>query len=109
MLLDVRPWGHTGKAAEALLEEVGITTNKNTIPGETASPFVTSGIRIGAPALTTRGMGEAEMKQLGQCIANTLKYHTDAAAIAKVREHTAELAAAFPLFSQQTNLITEGC
>lgn len=101
LLIDVRPWGLTGKEAEKLLEQVGITVNKNTIPGETASPFVTSGIRIGTPALTTRGMGDAEMQVLGQCIANALKHRDDPAAMAKVGQQTAELAGAFPLFSRE--------
>ena len=100
MLIDVRPWGLTGKEAEKHLEHVGITVNKNTIPGETASPFVTSGIRIGTPALTTRGMGSEEMVTLGRCIADALKNRDDPAAIAKVRERTAELAGAFPLFKR---------
>ncbi|MBB6634794.1 serine hydroxymethyltransferase [Cohnella thailandensis] len=100
MLIDVRPWGLTGKEAEKRLEHVGITVNKNTIPGETASPFVTSGIRIGTPALTTRGMGSEEMVTLGRCIADALKNRDDPAAIAKVRERTAELAGAFPLFKR---------
>nr|WP_261779914.1 serine hydroxymethyltransferase [Paenibacillus xylanexedens] len=100
MLIDVRPWGLTGKEAERLLEHVGITVNKNTIPGETTSPFVTSGIRIGTPALTTRGMDEKEMIRLGRCIARALRHRDDPVVIAKVREQTAELAGAFPLFSR---------
>ncbi|MGG4129297.1 serine hydroxymethyltransferase [Paenibacillus illinoisensis] len=100
MLIDVRPWGLTGKEAERLLEHVGITVNKNTIPGETTSPFVTSGIRIGTPALTTRGMDEEEMIRLGRCIARALRHRDDPVVIAKVREQTAELAGAFPLFSR---------
>lgn len=99
MLIDVRPWGLTGKRAEAVLEQVGITVNKNMIPGETASPFVTSGIRIGTPALTTRGMGTQDVQLLGNCIAEALKHHDNEAIIAKVRQETAALAAAYPLFA----------
>lgn len=101
MLIDVRPWGLTGKQAEAILEHVGITVNKNTIPGETASPFVTSGIRIGTPALTTRGMGDEEMRILGECIAAVLKRHGDDSVAASVHEHTKALAARFPLFMKE--------
>jgi glycine hydroxymethyltransferase len=68
MLVDLRNKDITGKAAEKLLDEVGITTNKNTVPNETASPFVTSGIRIGTPASTTRGFGEAEMIEIADII-----------------------------------------
>ena len=73
LLLDVTTLGLTGKEAEALLTEVNITTNKNTIPKETQSPFVTSGVRVGTAALTTRGMNEAEMEEIGQMIIDTLK------------------------------------
>jgi glycine hydroxymethyltransferase len=73
MLLDLRSKDITGKDAEAALEKAGITVNKNTIPFETRSPFVTSGIRIGTPALTTRGMKEKEMEQIGGMIVETLK------------------------------------
>nr|WP_300005738.1 serine hydroxymethyltransferase [Tissierella sp.] len=68
MLLDVRDKGLTGKKAEALLEEVNVTTNKNTIPFDPESPFVTSGVRIGTPAITTRGMKEEEMKEIAEII-----------------------------------------
>lgn len=99
MLVDVRPWGLTGKKAEKALEQAGITVNKNTIPGETASPFVTSGIRLGTPALTTRGMGEREMRTLGRCIAGVLKHHGDAAVLDEAKEQASQLASAFPLFA----------
>src|SRR5690606_21307288 len=66
LLVDLRGRGITGKDAEKALERAGITVNKNTVPGETESPFVTSGIRIGTPALTTRGLGEAEMREIGR-------------------------------------------
>lgn len=77
MLIDVGHIGLTGKEAEALLEEVGIATNKNTIPNDPNSPFVTSGVRIGTPAVTTRGMKEAEMKELAEIIAATLNKDND--------------------------------
>lgn len=73
LLLDVTTLGLTGKEAEALLSEVNITTNKNTIPKETKSPFVTSGVRMGTAALTSRGMKEAEMEEVGQMIVDALK------------------------------------
>jgi len=62
----------TGKALEALLGQANITVNKNTIPKETLSPFVTSGVRLGTPAVTTRGMGPAEMKEIADCIADCI-------------------------------------
>jgi glycine hydroxymethyltransferase len=73
LLLNVKSLGLTGKVAEHVLDEVGITTNKNTIPYDTASPFVTSGIRIGTPAATSRGFKEEEMKEVGLIIASVLK------------------------------------
>ncbi|WP_352419985.1 serine hydroxymethyltransferase [Proteiniborus sp.] len=77
MLLDVRNKGLTGKKAEALLDHIGVTTNKNTIPFETESPFITSGLRIGTPAVTTRGMKEEEMKEIANIISLTLEEKTD--------------------------------
>ena len=73
MLVDLRNKGLTGKAAEKMLGEVHITVNKNTVPFETESPFVTSGIRIGTAAVTSRGMGVAEMKAVATLIADTLE------------------------------------
>ncbi|GIS84051.1 MAG: hypothetical protein CM1200mP16_03510 [Nitrospina sp.] len=73
MLLDLRPQDITGKDAESALEKAGITVNKNTTPFETRSPFVTSGVRIGTPALTTRGMKEKEMEEIGGFIIQTWK------------------------------------
>ena len=72
MLLDLTSTGVTGKALEALLGQANITVNKNTIPKETLSPFVTSGVRLGTPAVTTRGMGPAEMKEIADCIADCI-------------------------------------
>jgi glycine hydroxymethyltransferase len=101
MLIDVRPWQLTGKQAEAILEDVGITVNKNTIPFDTESPFVTSGVRIGTPAITTRGMRENEMVELGKCIAKVLKSQGQSEVSAKVRQRIKLMSSAFPLFWQE--------
>ncbi len=73
LLLDVTPLNLTGKVAEKALDDVGVTTNKNTIPFDTESPFVTSGVRIGTAAVTTRGFGIEEMKEIAEIISLTLK------------------------------------
>ena len=98
LLVNVKAKGLTGKEAEERLDKVGITVNKNTIPFETESPFVTSGIRIGTPALTTRGMGVAEMRTIGDLIAQTLE--KDRSDFAAIRETIAELCEAHPLYSE---------
>ena len=98
MLLDLRSKGLTGKVAEEALDKAGITVNKNTVPKETQSPFVTSGIRIGTPAVTTRGMGEPEMHRIASLINTVLAAPDDAATQARVRADVAKLAAAFPLY-----------
>lgn len=98
MLVDLRSKGLTGKVAEEALDKAGITVNKNTVPKETQSPFVTSGIRIGTPAVTTRGMGEPEMHKIATLINTVLAAPTDAALQARVRADVAKLAAAFPLY-----------
>ena len=90
----------TGKDAENALEHAGITVNKNTVPGETRSPFVTSGLRMGTPALTTRGMEEAEMAQVAGWIAEVLAAPTDEAKIRGVRAKVLELCEAFPLYPE---------
>ncbi|MGB4439681.1 MAG: serine hydroxymethyltransferase, partial [Sedimentibacter sp.] len=77
MLVDVRNKGLTGKEAEKMLDEIHITTNKNTIPFDPQSPFVTSGLRIGTPAVTTKGMKEAEMIELADIIDNSLSKNQD--------------------------------
>jgi len=96
LLVDLRGKNLTGKAAEATLDRCGIHTNKNTIPGDPQSPFVTSGLRLGASALTTRGMGEAEMVRLAELIDAALAA-TDDAALERVTADVRELAAGFPL------------
>jgi glycine hydroxymethyltransferase len=96
MLVDLRNKDITGKAAEKLLDEVGITTNKNTVPNETASPFVTSGIRIGTPASTTRGFGEAEMIEIADIISWVIENRDADLEPARVR--VKELCDRFPLY-----------
>lgn len=98
MLVDVKQKGLTGKEAQLLLDEVGITVNKNTIPFETESPFVTSGIRIGTPALTTRGMKEKEMAEIAGLISLMLKNKDSEAVKKTVREAVARLCKKFPLY-----------
>jgi glycine hydroxymethyltransferase len=98
MLVDLRNKGLTGKVAEKALDLAGITVNKNTVPKETQSPFVTSGIRIGTPAVTTRGLKEPEMRQVAELIDRVLSHAADATVAAAVREDVRVLAAAFPLY-----------
>jgi glycine hydroxymethyltransferase len=100
VLLDLRPWNLTGKEAEKLLELAGITVNKNTIPYDPETPFVTSGIRMGTAALTTRGMKEDEMVQIGKVIASILKSKGDPVVIDMAREKTKAICADYPLFQQ---------
>ena len=98
MLLDLRPFGLTGKEMEARLDACGITVNKNTIPNDPEKPFVTSGIRIGTPAVTTRGMGQEEMRTIARLITRVA---TDfPAAQEDVRAQVAALCRAFPLFTK---------
>lgn len=97
LLLDVTTLNLTGKEAEALLTEVNITTNKNTIPKETQSPFVTSGVRMGTAALTTRGMKEQEMELIGQMIVDTLKKSTPPE---EIKQKVLDLVANFPIFQE---------
>ncbi|MBQ9693359.1 MAG: ribose 5-phosphate isomerase B [Kiritimatiellae bacterium] len=96
-LVDVKAAGLTGKVAAAALDNAGIICNKNTIPFDTESPFVTSGIRIGTAAVTTRGMAEPEMRQLGEWIVAILKNPEDTALQATVRKEVCALAARFPV------------
>jgi glycine hydroxymethyltransferase len=97
MLVDVGSRNLTGKECQAALDEAGITVNKNTIPFETRSPFQASGIRLGTPAVTTRGMKETEMAAVADMISEVLLDVKNTGAIAKVRERVRELTAAFPL------------
>ncbi len=98
MLVDLRTTDLTGKQAEAALDQAGITVNKNTVPFETRSPFVTSGIRIGTPAVTTRGMGEAEMVAIAGLIHAALQAVDDAPKLASIRRDVQDLCARFPLY-----------
>jgi glycine hydroxymethyltransferase len=97
MMVDVGAKGISGKEAEKALEKVAITVNKNTIPFDTRPPMVASGIRIGTPAVTTRGMGPAEMDVIGDAIVRTLEAREDAAVQESVRRTVSELCAGFPL------------
>ncbi len=99
MLVDLRAKELTGKEAEKLLGHAGITVNKNTIPDDPQSPFVTSGIRIGTPAITTRGMGKAEMTRIAELIDEALTGR-DEATLARVKGAVEELAGRFPLYAE---------
>ena len=98
MLVDVRSTGLTGKEAEHLLDEVGITCNKNTIPFDPASPFVTSGIRLGTPALTTRGLQVKDMEEIADMIAAVLNNPEDKAVHEEASKRVAALCEAYPLY-----------
>jgi glycine hydroxymethyltransferase len=101
MLVDVFSKGMLGSEAEKALGEAGITVNKNAIPFDTNPPMKPSGIRIGTPALTTRGMKEDEMRQIGHWIAQSLLQRTDATFLNKVRKQVLELCDAFPLYADR--------
>jgi len=98
MLADLRNLNITGKDAENVLGRAGITVNKNSIPFETLKPFITSGIRIGTPTLTTRGMKEPEMEIVAGLIIDVLKNHNDDAVINRTRDKVRELCEAFPMY-----------
>jgi len=98
MLVDLRARGITGKDAEAALGRVQITVNKNAIPNDPEKPMVTSGIRIGSPAITTRGFGEAEARETAHCIADVLERPSDEARARNVRERVAGLTRRFPVY-----------
>jgi glycine hydroxymethyltransferase len=107
MLVDLRP-SHpelSGKEAEHALEEAGVTVNKNTVPGETRSPFVTSGLRIGTPALTTRGMAKGEMEQIASWIVRVLDHPGDETLLRVVRAEVTELCGGFPLYDEFRSLV----
>jgi len=101
MLVDVFSQGMLGSEAERALELAGITVNKNAIPFDTNPPLKPSGIRLGTPALTTRGMKEAEMMQIGHWISEALHHRTDDAILAKIRKQVLGLAEAFPLYPER--------
>ena len=100
MVVDLRPFDAecTGKVAQLVLDEAGITLNKNTVPDDPRSPFVTSGVRIGTPSVTTQGMTEKEMPLIAKFIAEALRHRDDPAAIARVRAQVADLCAKFPVY-----------
>src|SRR5437660_9155636 len=100
MLVDVFSKGMLGSEAEKALGEAGITVNKNAIPFDTNPPMKPSGIRIGTPALTTRGMKEAEMLKVGAFIAEALNSHKDAQVLSRIRKQVRELADDFPLYPE---------
>jgi glycine hydroxymethyltransferase len=101
VLIDVFSKGITGKQAEKALEQAGITVNKNTIPFDTNPPMVTSGIRIGTPALTTRGMKEEEMRVIGEFISDTLENIQDSNLQRRIRSEVKELTSRFPLYESR--------
>jgi glycine hydroxymethyltransferase len=103
MLVDLRSRNLTGKVAEKALDLAGITVNKNTVPKETQSPFVTSGIRVGTPAVTTRGMKEPEMDRIASLINTVLSAPEDAALAGRVRDDVRELTNGFPLYPSSFN------
>lgn len=105
MLVDVSPLGLTGKAAEKILEAASITVNKNGIPFDPNPPMVTSGIRIGTPALTTRGMRESEMECIGKLIARVLREPESESARSYVRKEVARLTEAFPLYPERLAIL----
>jgi len=92
----------TGKEIEHLLDECHITVNKNSIPNDPASPFITSGIRLGTPSVTTRGMKEKEMVRIGKMIANVIK--NKEAALEEVNKEVAEICKNFPLYANDVNI-----
>ena len=101
MLVDLRPMGVTGKLAEEKLEEAGITCNKNAIPNDPEKPFVTSGIRLGTPAITARGFKEEETRQVAQFILTVLENINDSEKITQVKEQVLKLTEKFPLYKNK--------
>jgi glycine hydroxymethyltransferase len=98
MLIDLRNKNLTGKIAEETLGKVDITINKNMVPFDTKSPFVTSGMRIGTPAITTRGLKEADMKKIVSLIDRTLMNHDNDAELAKIKSEVNSWMVQFPLY-----------
>jgi len=105
MLVDLTPKNITGKDAETALDAAGITVNKNSIPYDQKPPVTTSGIRLGTPIVTTRGMREAEMKVVGDLICETLANGQDAAKLADLRERTKEFCSKFPMFAGERTAV----
>lgn len=99
LLVDLRTVGLTGKVAEHVLDEVGITCNKNTIPFDPESPFVTSGIRLGTPALTTRGLHVEDMKEIASIISLVLKQPEDTAVLTEAKQRVAALCEKYPMYA----------
>jgi glycine hydroxymethyltransferase len=108
LLVDLRSRGLTGKLVEETLDRAGITVNKNTVPGDTASPFVTSGVRIGTPALTTRGMKEPEMRRVAALIDQAVAGRDDPAKLDRVKRDVLELAEQFPLYGLPAREVAAG-
>jgi glycine hydroxymethyltransferase len=98
ILMDLSPKKLSGKASEKALEAAGITTNKNMVPNDPQKPFITSGIRVGTPALTTRGMKTDDMVVIGKMISRVLNDQENELTLTKVREEVAELTSHFPLY-----------
>ena len=101
MLLDLRQSELTGKVAQETLDKARITVNKNAVPFDTRSPFVTSGIRIGTPAVTTRGMKEKEMEQIGDFIVRALNHVADEPALQSIAREVGALCKKFPVYPQR--------
>mgnify|MGYP001090394070 CR=1 FL=1 len=100
LLVDLRPAGVTGKDAERVLEHVGMTVNKNAIPNDPESPFVTSGIRVGSAAVTTRGFNEEEAHVVGRLIAETIFHRNDATRVESIKGQVASMLEAHPLYPE---------
>ena len=97
MLVDLRPYNVTGKVAQIALDEAAITTNKNSIPFDPEKMFVTSGIRLGTPAVTTRGMREPEMERIASFISDALRNHDNAERLHSIRKQVINLTKEFPI------------
>src|SRR3990167_6080060 len=104
-MLDLSKTELTGKEAEIMLDQAGITVNKNTIPFETRPPMVASGVRIGTPACTTRGMKEPEMKQIADLIDRALKSKHDEKVLTQIKQEVRELCSHFPFYKSKLNKI----
>jgi glycine hydroxymethyltransferase len=101
MLVDLRQSELTGKVAQEALDKARITVNKNAVPFDTRSPFVTSGIRIGTPAVTTRGMKEKEMAEIGSLIGRVLNHVADAEVLKNVADKVDQLCRKFPVYPRR--------